>query len=118
MYFVLKIMNLNIGGTNVKKIVHVHALQVKPTSLTNHSGEGDFLYQTDEEMLINQLLNDQENVIVRTVPTTDNSLNVVTLDFGSASDEPSARKINDADWKVRVRPAFMRAATTTHFFNN
>ena len=118
MYFVLKIMNLNIGGTDVKKIVHVSSVQVKPTALTNHGGEGDYLFQADDDATINCLINDQESVVVGSVPSADNSLTPVTLNFSSASQEPSARKIADADWKVRVRPAFMRAATTTHLFNN
>ena len=118
MYFVLKIMNLNIGGTDVKKIVHVNAVHVKPTALTNHRGEGDYLYQSDDDVVINCLVNDQEKVTITSVPSGDNSLNLVELNFASASEEPSARKIADADWRLRCRPAFMRAATTTHLFNN
>ena len=117
MYFVLKVMKLNIDGTIVSKIVHVNALQIKPTSLTNANGEGDYLFETSDDVQINKLINDQEKVVV-TAPAGTNTLSYVTLNFAAASQEPTARKIAASDWKVRVRPAFMRACTTTHLFNN
>lgn len=69
------------------------------------------LYITDDDEFINLVLNDPGKVFLnkRTHPSQ-----IITT---GAQGEPHVRHIPLADWKVRVRPALMRAAETTHLFN-
>ena len=117
MTFVLTLMKLNIGGSEVTKIVNVEARKIAPTSVVNASGEGKYLYETDNDVYINKLLNDHENVGITSVPTGVNTLNLLRLDFNNASEDVGSRAVPSSVWKIRTRPALMRAASTIHFFN-
>lgn len=73
-----------------------------------HTGFDLFVTQeTDDDALINAVLNDPGHV------TLMNGL----LKVDGASGDPHARYIPITDWKIRARPALMRAAATTNFLN-
>ena len=121
MYFTVCIMKLNPDGVGsasdtVTKIVSVSASKNAPTELRNGNGEGCYMFFTDDDEQINKLINDHENIGV-TAPSGENTLDPLVLIFLDASQEPSARYIPSEDWRVRVRPAFMRACTTKDAFN-
>ena len=67
------------------------------------------LYITDDDSFINLVLNDPGKVY-----EDKRTRQIITT---GAQGEPHVRHIPLADWKVRVRPALMRAAETTHLFN-
>jgi hypothetical protein len=58
---------------------------------------------------VNACLNDPDHVKL----VNDN---IVYDDY--PSEDPHHRAIPMSEWKIRVRPALMRAATTTNLFNN
>lgn len=123
MYFTVCIMKLNPDGarpapapTTVTKIVSVSASKNAPTELRNSDGEGCYMFFTDDDEQINKLINDHEHIEV-TAPSGENTLDPLVLIFLDASQEPSARYIPSEDWRVRVRPAFMRACTAKDAFN-
>ena len=67
------------------------------------------LYITDDDEFTNLVLNDPGKVY-----EDKRTGQIITT---GAQGEPHVRHIPLADWKVRVRPALMRAAETTHLFN-
>lgn len=67
------------------------------------------LYITDDDSFINLVLNDPGKVF-----EDKRTGQIITT---GAQGEPHVRHIPLSDWKVRVRPALMRAAETTHLFN-
>jgi len=114
MKLLLTLKKWNINNEDVLKIMQVELLQSSIVALSStNEHEGTFLFETDDESLINRILNDYEHC---TPVFTDN--NLTGINVSEAGDDPDSRKIPDGNWKVRVRPALLRAATTTHFFNN
>lgn len=100
MYFLLTI--------NAGKIVKVELLQ----DSTNVAKEADqYLWETTNESEANALLNNYDKVSV-TIGTTS-----VVLGFDGVSESVHGRSITPSSWIRKVRPALMRASTTTHLFN-
>ena len=66
-------------------------------------------YVTDDDEFINLVLNDPGKVF-----EDKRTGQIITT---GAQGEPHVRYLPPASWKIRVRPALMRAAETTHLFN-
>ena len=95
-------LNANNTGINAVEIVN-------NTFTTSEPGE--YVYEVDNDAVVNKILNDYENVEV-TFPAGK-----LKLTPTGTVEEANARKSDLTEWKKRVRPALMRAATTTHLFN-
>jgi len=87
------------------------AVEIVNDTFETPIADDEFIYEVSDDGLANKILNDYENVSV--------SVSGRILDITPNGDEENAcaRKINLSEWKKRVRPALMRAATTTHLFN-
>lgn len=117
MTFLITVEKVTIGGSPVQKITEVEVLQNDPaeSEVIHSSGEGKYLHTLSNDKLINKLLNDYGNVgVTVSVVGAVESLN---LTFDTASEDPHSRRVLPANWEPKTRPALMRAATTTHFFN-
>lgn len=96
------------------KIVHAELTPINlgaPSSAETETGGTKYLYTTDDSLTIDRIINNPDKVTVRIVN------NRLVLNVSSATGDYSARAIAETDWKTRCRPALMRAAHTTAFFN-
>lgn len=101
MYFLLE-----IEGT---KIVEIQVLQdVEGLELA----ENQKTIEISDDVIANKVLNNYDRVTVKPIAGGG-----ISLDLGDAEEEPRVRMIQPSDWIRKVRPALMRAATTTHLFN-
>lgn len=87
------------------------SVEVIPSDLEVTENQFQKVYETTLDTEMNKLLNDYANVVC-----TPGGAGF-SLDFTRASETPDARQIDLSTWKPRTRPALMRAATTTNFFN-
>ena len=101
MYFLLTVES--------NKIVEVELLQ-DAEGVTKETNQ--YLYETDSDSVANALLNDYSKV------TVSIRSGKVELGFDGTSEDVHVRRIAPENWITKVRPALMRAATTTHLFNN
>lgn len=113
MKVLLTLRELNIDGQDVVKIIKVDALQAVPVSIESDPEDTTVVYEVENDAELNKLLNDYESIEVQ----VDGAGAFVSIDTSAAGDDVHCRKIPLSDWKVRVRPALMRAATTTNLFN-
>ena len=97
------------------KIVHAEMSLIsdlaEPDRTATDTGGTKYLYTTDDSLTIDRIVNNPDKVTARVVS------NKLVLNVSSATGDYSARAIAETDWKTRCRPALMRAAHTTAFFN-
>lgn len=100
---------------NEVKIIHAEMSLIDnlgaPASTETETGGTKYLYTTNDSLTIDRIFNNPDKVTARVVS------NRLVLNVSSATGDYSARAIAEADWKTRCRPALMRAAHTTAFFN-
>lgn len=101
MYFLLEIEGSKITEITVLQTVEGREL----------AGNQKVIEITDDATA-NKVLNNYDRVTVQPIAGGG-----IKLELGDAEEEPRVRMIQPSDWIRKVRPALMRAATTTHLFN-
>lgn len=103
------LLNVLSGG----KIGNVELLQTPKSYVSGKNGVGEYQFETESDDTINTVLNNYQACTVQfnATKTAVDRIELVEGDYHS-------RHITDANWKSHVRPALMRAATTTNLFNN